>query len=54
MDIVIRNEKEIEYRYVETMTRASFWNVYKPGCDEHVMVHKLRQSNEDILLVLED
>jgi len=28
------------------MKRAAFWNVYKPGCDEHVMVHKLRESRE--------
>ncbi len=44
MNINIRNERESEYFYVEAMTRYSFWNVYKPGCDEHVMVHKLRQS----------
>lgn len=30
------------------MTRYSFWNVYKPGCDEHVIVHKLRDCNDFI------
>ncbi len=46
MNICIRTEKENEYCYVETMIRESFWNVYKAGCDEHVMAHKLRKSNE--------
>ena len=46
MNLVIRVEKESDYFYVETMTRESFWNVYKPGCDEHVMVHKLRNTQE--------
>lgn len=48
MNINIRNEKVSEYFYVETITRYSFWNVYKPGCDEHVMVHKLRKTKEFI------
>lgn len=48
MNINIRTEKESEYLYVEAMARYSFWNVYKPGCDEHVMVHKLRKTKEFI------
>ncbi len=44
MNIVIRTEEEKEYGYVETLIRTAFWNVYKPGCDEHVMAHKLRES----------
>ncbi len=46
MSVSIRNERENEYFYVETMIRSSFWNVYKPGCDEHVMAHKLRNAKE--------
>lgn len=31
MGIIIRREKENEYRAVENLTRESFWNVYRPG-----------------------
>lgn len=48
MNIFIRNEEKKDYFYVEAMTRYSFWNVYKPGCDEHVIVHKLRDCNDFI------
>lgn len=44
MNIIIRNEKESECFYVEAMTHYSFWNVYKPGCDEPVMVHNIKPS----------
>lgn len=43
MSITIRLEEEKDYRNVEHMTREAFWNVYKPGCDEHLMVHKIRK-----------
>ncbi|MDI6617104.1 MAG: N-acetyltransferase [Clostridiales bacterium] len=43
MNITIRLEKESDYRSVEYMTREAFWNVYKPGCDEHLIVHKIRK-----------
>lgn len=33
--IVIRNEKEADYKRVEEITRKSFWNLYVPGCTEH-------------------
>jgi predicted N-acetyltransferase YhbS len=26
------------------LTREAFWDVYKPGCDEHLVVHKLRET----------
>ena len=44
MDIIIRNETPEDYRTVENLTRESFWNVYKPGADEHYYVHKMRDS----------
>ena len=25
------------------MIREAFWNLYKPGCDEHLIVHKMRK-----------
>ncbi len=26
------------------MVREAFWDTYKPGCDEHFIIHKLRES----------
>ncbi|OGR30572.1 MAG: GNAT family N-acetyltransferase [Desulfobacca sp. RBG_16_60_12] len=43
MTISIRLEEENDYRNVEYMTREAFWNVYKPGCVEHLIVHKIRK-----------
>lgn len=43
MNIAIRLEAENDYTNVEYLTREAFWNVYKPGCDEHLFVHKLRK-----------
>ena len=43
-DIIIRSEKEAEYRKVENLLRESFWNVYKPGCSEHFVLHVLRDD----------
>ena len=43
-DCIIRNEKEDEYRDVENLVRESFWNVYRPGCSEHYVIHVLRDD----------
>lgn len=43
-NIIIRLEKEKEYREVENMVRESFWNVYRPGCFEHYVLHQLRND----------
>ncbi len=40
---IIRLEREKDHRQVEYVTREAFWNVYKPGCDEHYMAHIMRQ-----------
>lgn len=45
-NIVIRLEKKEEYREVENMVRESFWNVYRPGCFEHYVLHQLRNDPE--------
>lgn len=42
--ITIRREEEKEYRAVEELVRASFWNVYRPGCLEHFVLHQLRND----------
>lgn len=43
-NITIRMETSEDYRKTENMIRESFWNVYKPGCEEHLIIHKLRES----------
>ena len=43
-DYTIRNEKKGEYREVENLVREAFWNVYKPGCSEHYVIHVLRDG----------
>lgn len=42
--IIIRLEREEEYREVENMVRESFWNVYRPGCMEHYVLNQLRDD----------
>jgi predicted N-acetyltransferase YhbS len=44
MNISIRLESKQDYGEVENLTREAFWDKYKPGCDEHVVAHKLRLS----------
>ncbi len=44
MDVIIRNEREGDYRAVEGVVREAFWNLYVPGCAEHFIVHNLRKS----------
>ena len=48
MNIIIRNEKENDYRTVEELTREAFWNLYVPGCNEHFILHNLRKSSDFI------
>lgn len=43
-NIVIRLEEKGEYRKVENLVRESFWNVYRPGCMEHYVLHQLRKD----------
>ena len=43
-NFIIRNERQEEYRQVENLVRESFWNVYRPGCLEHYVLHCLRDD----------
>ena len=43
-NVIIRPEREEEYRDVENLVRESFWNVYRPGCLEHYVLHQLRND----------
>ena len=42
--ILIRREREGDHRTVEQLVRESFWNVYRPGCYEHYVLHRLRDD----------
>ena len=44
-NIIIRLEQANEYREVENLVREGFWNVYRPGCLEHYVLHCLRKDN---------
>ena len=43
-DYTIRLEKKEDAREVENLVRESFWNVYRPGCSEHYVIHVLRED----------
>ena len=47
-DYIIRLERENEHREVENLIRESFWNVYRPGCQEHFVLHEYR-TNPDFI-----
>lgn len=42
--LTLRAETPHDYPAVEHLTREAFFNVYRPGCVEHYMLHLLRQS----------
>ena len=43
-NITFRLEQKKDYRKVENLIRESFWNVYRPGCSEHYVIHVLRDD----------
>ncbi|MCR4777635.1 MAG: ribosome small subunit-dependent GTPase A [Lachnospiraceae bacterium] len=43
-NIIIRKETKEDYYNAEHMTMRAFWNIHGPGCNEHLLVHKLRTS----------
>lgn len=44
--IIIRKETEKDFRETENLVREAFWNVYKPGCSEHYVLHCLRSDRD--------
>ena len=55
-DCIIRLERKDEYRAVEALVREAFWNVYRPGCLEHYVLHRLRRDEafvKELDLVME-
>ena len=47
-DFTIRPERPEDYRAAECLTREAFWNVYRPGCQEHFVLHCFRNRPEYI------
>lgn len=45
-EYTIRKETAADYRTVENLTREAFWNVYRPGCTEHFVLHQFRDRRE--------
>ena len=45
-DYLIRLETPADQRCVEYLIRESFWNVYRPGCLEHYVLHCLRKDKD--------
>ena len=48
MDIIIKQTEKNFYFQTENITREAFRNVYKPGCDEHLVLHNIRNSKNYI------
>ena len=46
--MIIRLEQPNDYREVENLTREAFWNIYRPGCTEHYVLHCYRNNTDFI------
>ena len=42
--IIIRPETKDDYKATENLIREAFWNVYRPGCMEHYVLHCYRDD----------
>ena len=47
-DYLIRLETPADYAETENLVRESFWNVYRPGCLEHYVLHTMREDPDFI------
>ena len=57
--ILIRKEEPSDFQATENLVREAFWNVYRPGCLEHYVLHEFRNRPEfcpdlDLLLFCDD
>lgn len=58
-DYLIRLETTDDHRETENLVREAFWNVYRPGCLEHYVLHCLRKDKDfvpdlDYVMVKDD
>jgi predicted N-acetyltransferase YhbS len=59
MKAIIQRATKKDFHQTEIITRESFWNIYKPGCDEHLVLRNIRNSNSyiselDLVAILEN
>lgn len=55
-NLIIRTETPADHPIVENLTREAFWNVYRPGCMEHYLLHRFRKDSAfipELSLVME-
>ena len=45
-DYIIRLERKEDRAKVEELVREAFWNVYRPGCLEHYVLHVMRDAED--------
>ncbi len=45
-NIIIRKETKEDFYATELMTMRAFWNLHGPGCNEHLLVNRLRGASE--------
>lgn len=45
MNVLIRAADPDDYDQTEAVVRAAFWDVYRPGAIEHLVLHKLRDAD---------
>ena len=43
-NLIIRPEEPADHPAMENLIRDAFWDVYRPGASEHLLIHKLRQD----------
>lgn len=48
MNVKIRSPRKDELTTTLNITREAFWNLYEPGCSEHLILEQLRQSEDYI------
>lgn len=46
MGFTIRKTTPADFFETELLTREAFWDIFKPGCDEHLALHQLRESGD--------
>lgn len=55
--MTIRQEQVKDHKQVEELARDAFWDIYRPGCYEHLVVHRLREYGcfiKELDFVMED
>jgi len=43
--LTLRRERPEDFRASEEVTREAFWNHHLPGCDEHYLMHVMREAD---------